>query len=141
MLPLPEPGRVTAADRAAFTDSARRAIEREMEARAYDDSVRVGIRQMFEPVLRDATFPDTRQRFDQLVLDEKEATVWIQLPGTGASYTRTWFICSLTDMSFCRTQVIPHQGAVVAVAIHGGSVYAVEQLRDGGVRVARYGSN
>jgi hypothetical protein len=75
-----------------------------------------------------------------LLLDDKEETVWVLMPGTGPSYTRTWYICALTEMSFCRTQLVPHQGSVVAVAIVGGAMYAIEQSADGVPRIAKYDS-
>jgi hypothetical protein len=139
-LPIPAPAHVTHADRDAFADSARRSLEQQMASRNLDDTVRVRLRQMAEPLIRDAVFPDTRQLYDQLLLDEKESTVWVLLPATGPAYDRTWMICSLTEISYCRTQTIPHQGAVLAVAIHGTAVYAIEQTRDGLSRVAKYDS-
>jgi hypothetical protein len=139
-LPLQPPPRVTTLDRDAFLDSARKGFEREMEQAQIDDTVRAKLRDLIAPLLRDATYPEVRQQYDQLLLDEGENTVWVLLPGSGATYDRTWLICSLSEYSFCRTQTIPHQGAVLAVAIRGAAVYAIEQARDGLVRIAKYDS-
>jgi hypothetical protein len=140
-LPLPPAGTVTKADRDAYADSIKRTVERGMESQHTDDSVRVRFRAEIDRMLKnDVTFPALRQRYDLLVLDEKEQTVWVLMPGSGPGYTRTWYICALTEMSFCRTQLVPHQGSVVAVSIRGGVVYAIEQSRDGVPRIAKYDS-
>jgi hypothetical protein len=140
-LPLPPPATVTRADRDAYADSVKRTVERGLASQQADDSVRVRFRTEIDRMLKDdVTFPATRPRFDMLLLDEKEETVWVLMPGAGKSYTRTWYICALTEMSFCRTQLVPHQGAVVAVAIVGSAMYAIEQSADGVPRIAKYDS-
>jgi hypothetical protein len=137
-LPLPPAASVTSADRKAYADSIRHSAEDEMETLHYDDALRAQFRTRIDQLLRDVQFPATRQRYDQLVLDDREQAVWVLPPAAGTSYARTWFVCTLTEMSTCRTVAVPHSGAVVSAAVRNGTLYTIERTQDGLSRVAKY---
>ncbi|HKS07852.1 MAG TPA: hypothetical protein VJR92_16230 [Gemmatimonadaceae bacterium] len=137
-LPLGEPAPVTKADRDAYADSIKRSAEREMDALQYDLSLRNRYRAEVDRVLAELKYPERRQLFDLLAVDERGESLWVLLPGRDASYARTWMVCTFTDMSFCRTLRVPHKGAVTAVAIRGGALYAIERALDSAPRVAKY---
>ncbi len=81
-LPLPAPAGVTKSDRDAYADSVRRSSDREMEMLHTDDSLRVRVRADIDRMLRDGvTFPAMRQRYDRLVLDEREDDALDPPPG------------------------------------------------------------
>jgi hypothetical protein len=137
-LPLTEPATVTRADRDAYADSIKRSAEREMDALQYDLSLRNRYRAEVDRVVAELAYPARRQLFDLLAVDERAESLWVLLPGRDASYARTWMVCTFTEMSFCRTLRVPHKGAVTAVAIRGGAMYAIERALDSAPRVAKY---
>jgi hypothetical protein len=138
VLPLPGAHIVTRADRAAYADSIRASTEREMAQLQYDDALRARVRAEIETMLRGVRYPAMRQRYDRLLLDDRNQAMWVLLPGAGAEYDRTWMICSLTAFSFCSTASVQHRGAVIDAAVSGGALYTIERARDGRVRVVKY---
>ena len=138
-LPLPAALPVTRADRDAYADSVKRAVDREMTSQNVEDSLRVQFRPQLDTLLRTVAFPTTMQRYDQLILDDRAATVWLLLPARGVSYARTWFVCALAEPVACRTVSVQHQGAVVAATLRDGALYTIEQTLDGARRIAKYG--
>ena len=137
-LPLGDATLATKADRDAYADSIKRSAEREMDALQYDLSLRNRYRAEVDRLLAELKYPVRRQLFDLLAVDERGDALWVLLPGRDASYARTWMVCTFTDMSFCRTLRVPHKGAVTAVAIRGGAMYAIERALDSAPRVAKY---
>ena len=137
-LPFADAGSVTKGDRDAYADSIKRSTEREMDELQYDLSLRNRYRAEVDRVLSELKYPAHRQLFDLLAVDERDESLWVLLPGRELSYTRTWMVCTFTEMSFCRTVRVPHRGAVASVAIRSGAMYAIERTLDGAQRVAKY---
>ena len=140
-LPIPRPGRVTSRDRSAYMDSIRLSAERELEGTRSNETFRKAFWEAFDGNIdRAVKYPETRQWYDQLILDDTAQHLWVQLPSHDESYTRTWLEVGLADGAPRRRITVPHKGAVVAAAIQGDSLIAIERSRDAFPRIARYGA-
>jgi hypothetical protein len=141
-LPIPRPGRVTSRDRSAYMDSIRLSAERELEGTRSNEAFRKEFWQAFDAnINRAVKYPETRQSYDHLILDDTAQHLWVQLPSHDESYTRTWLEVGLADGAPRRRITVPHKGAVVAAAIVGDSLIAIERSRDAFPRIARYGAD
>jgi hypothetical protein len=140
-LPLPRPSRVTSNDRAAYMDSIRRSATNELKGTRATPEFSTAFWKAFESnIERAVEYPDTRQWFDELILDDTAQHLWVQLPRHDENYSRTWLEVRLADGTTRRSITIPHRGAVVAAAVGGDSLIAIERSREAFPRVARYGA-
>ena len=138
-LDLPAAAALSRADRDAYADSVRKSADAEMDALHYNQPERKQYRAQLDTYLsEDVTYPDKRQRYDALVVDVADASLWVLLPGSGKSYTRTWEAYSLADGSMQQRVAVPHKGAVVDAQVRDGAIYAIEQALAGPMRVAKY---
>lgn len=138
-LGIPAAGAVTKSDRDAYGDSVRALADREMALLHYNEPERRQYRAQIDTYVKeDAPFPAQRQRYDRLVLDAGERSLWVLLPGAGKNYARTWEVYSTADGSFERRVTVPHKGAVIDAAVKDGILYTVEQPLGGNGRVAKY---
>ena len=140
-LSIPEPGRVTSRDRAAYLDSIRQSASLELEGTRATPEFREAFWKAFDRNIdRAVEYPETRQWYDELILDDTAQRLWVQLPRHDESYTRTWLEVGLSDGRPLRRITIPHGGSVVAAAVIGDSLIAIERSRDAVPRIARYGA-
>jgi hypothetical protein len=130
---------VSGGDRDAFADSVRKATDREMIALHYNAPEKKKYQAQIATYLReDVTYPPQRQLYERFVIDASGEFLWVELTGSGKSYTRSWEIYSLTGGGFVRRVTVPHKGAVISAAVQGEALYVVERSLDGDARVAKY---
>ena len=137
-LELPAPRQATDRDRRAYRDSIIESTEREMTQLEYGPALRDRFRAELQNVLRNVSFPATLPWYEQMVLGDDGATLWVLLPSTGRSYTRSWRILGLADGRVRRDVTVPHSANVIAGAVRDEALYTIEWTREGTPRIARY---
>jgi len=111
-------------DRAAYLDSARAGYFEELSQQPLSPEQREFFVRRWSEIQNAVRFPEARQRFDLLLLDDR-GHLWIQLPSLRQTYERRWRHYSPAGTLLEEVHV-PHFGNVSSATIRDGVLYTTE---------------